>query len=464
MQGWKLTGVLIGLALVAVRWTPTWSVGPIVGPIVGPTTTPALQAHAESAGLSLRLDHTSLLRGSTGEHFLTVTLRSPEAAVPRPLRPLDLAIVLDRSGSMAEADKLRRAVDAARQLITGLAHGDRFSLVVFDDVARAVIAPSLAPADAEVLAALDRLSPGGGTNLHGGLLSAVDLVRGNARQGELDRVVLLSDGEANVGITATAGFLQLAREAQAAGVTLSTVGLGLDYEEDLLATIADEGGGHYTFVEQGGGLGPAFADELERASKVLGRRGELILDLPAHVELIEVVGWTPTRTGPHGAVVPLGDLYAGGSRQVVARVRITSEAQTDLLPIAAATATWYDVATEASGSSRATLDVALTDDPYAARQSAEADVRIAATRAWAGGRLDASTRLYASGDTWRAIRLIEEARTALRDLGPLPSESVQADLRALDDQRSVYQSFPPRTPDGARAVKAGKQRYLDVAR
>lgn len=160
-----------------------------------------------------------------------------------------LTFVIDTSGSMAQGDRLEMVKDAMRILIRGLDHNDRVAIVSFGSDAQVVLGPTAADDEAPILDAIDRLQPGGSTNLEAGLRLGYGLAHQILTENGIDRIVLASDGVANVGLTDPVGILGSISRDAAAGIQLVSVGVGLgNYNDTLLEQLADKGDGFYAYI------------------------------------------------------------------------------------------------------------------------------------------------------------------------------------------------------------------------
>lgn len=229
--------------------------------------------------------------------LVQVTLEGKEVEVIE-RAPFNLAIVLDRSGSMT-GTKMTDAQAAAHALVDGLADGDRVALVSYaTDVSVDVQSTIVGPQTRALLArAIDSLEPAGGTFLSGGMEAGAGEVRRRYDAEALNRVILVSDGRANVGVTGVDVLGSLADSLRAQGVSVTTMGIGADYHEDLMTTVAIAGGGNYYYVEHSHALSGVFRDEIGGLGATIVRDAVLELQLPAGVTVREVYGYRHTQRG-----------------------------------------------------------------------------------------------------------------------------------------------------------------------
>jgi Ca-activated chloride channel homolog len=160
-----------------------------------------------------------------------------------------LTFVIDTSGSMEREGRLELVKDSLRVLVDQLGPDDRVSVVEFGEDARLVLPSTSARDRDDILDAIDELQPGGSTNLAAGLRLGYEQARESLTENGIDRVVLASDGVANVGLTDADGILERIRDDAAAGIELVSVGVGMgNYNDALLEQLADQGDGFYAYV------------------------------------------------------------------------------------------------------------------------------------------------------------------------------------------------------------------------
>ncbi len=191
---------------------------------------------------------------------LVVALASPLDPTTFTRKPLDLVVVVDHSGSMAQDGRLDKVKGGLDTMIDNLDDGDRLAIVSFDDTVTTT-AP-LRPLDRTALhRVVDRLTPGGGTDIFDGL--AAGYAQFDAQSSDHQRrVILLSDGIATVGDTATFDILQMSDQHVRTGIGLTTIGVGLDFDVELMRGLAEHGAGNFYFLENGAAADEVFAQEL----------------------------------------------------------------------------------------------------------------------------------------------------------------------------------------------------------
>lgn len=266
------------------------------------------------------LESRQVFDGGDGIAHLGVLIRPPaDAAAAR--TPVDLALVLDSSGSMSGL-KIEHARHAARAIIEALGPDDRLTVIDYDSEARVLVPLSqMGSANrAAIVASIEQIDDSGGTALFAGVQSGIDAL-GPAKAGveRARRLILLSDGEANEGPSSPEAIRAALMFDQ---VTLSAIGLGASYDAAVMTTIADVGQGQLHHLTDPVQLAGILAAELESARKVVGRQAEIDLVMAPGVELLEVAGVTPTRIDARTWRVPVGELYDRETRTLSARIKV----------------------------------------------------------------------------------------------------------------------------------------------
>lgn len=237
---------------------------------------------------------------------LLVTLSGDQ---PTERAPVNVALVLDRSGSMA-GEPLSEARKAALRFASYLGAADRLTVVAFDHEVQLLYGPGPGN-NPEAAAAIRRITEGGNTNLSGGWLEAHRHLSRNPGAGT-NRILLLTDGQANTGVTDVAALRLLATGAVDARVSTTCIGFGAHFNEDLLTAMATAGGGHFWYVEHADQMTGSFEGEIEGLVSLSAQNVtvEVTLSHPG-VAGVSIVPELPHDRTPEGAWrIPLGDLYA----------------------------------------------------------------------------------------------------------------------------------------------------------
>lgn len=234
--------------------------------------------------------------------------------------PLNLALVLDRSGSM-QGDKLRYVQQAACHVLDLLDERDRIAVVAYDDTVT-LIAPSEAvtvQSRTRLKERINALQPGGWTNLGDGWLEGCRAIAAQLLPTGVNRALLLTDGLANRGITDIEELTHHARELRQRGISTSTFGVGLDFNENLLEALANNGGGHFFYIERPTQIPEVFRKELGELLAVFAREAFLRITIPPGMA-VELLGDLPHERDGQQLRIFLGDLCMGEQRMLYTRV------------------------------------------------------------------------------------------------------------------------------------------------
>lgn len=259
-------------------------------------------------------------------------LTAPEANKKRKRQPSTLQVVLDRSGSMGDG-RLEEAKKALEALIGRLDSSDNFGLVIFDDeVVAAVPAGPLTKKD-HLRHLIRSIYPGGMTNLSGGYMRG--LQEASRIQGDgASTLLLISDGHANVGQIEPAELEKMAVLARQNRVLTSTIGVGLGYDEALMAAIARGGTGNTHFAEEADAAGAAIASEVDHLLDQVLQAASLTVRPSGEVESVRLFNDLPAVPVEGGFVVELGDFYDGEARRLLLQIDVPAMAELGLAQIA----------------------------------------------------------------------------------------------------------------------------------
>jgi Ca-activated chloride channel family protein len=268
-------------------------------------------------GARLRLDHELLAVEQEHEVHCMLDLSAPAAPSGHRRKPLHLALVIDRSGSMS-GPKLETAKRCALFLLGKLRDDDRLTVVAYDDEVLLVHGlAAIGGARASLEQAIGSIHEGGTTNLSGGWLKGVEQLRDVAGGVGPRKVILLSDGLANAGITDAAELAGMAKSVADDGIGTTTIGLGHGFDEDLMTAMADAGGGNAYFAATVDEAAPIFAQEFDDLVSIVAQNVSVEIRPTAEVSVVEVLNEYPATPVEGGLQLQLGDAYAEQERRVV---------------------------------------------------------------------------------------------------------------------------------------------------
>jgi Ca-activated chloride channel homolog len=249
-----------------------------------------------------------------------------------------LTFVVDASGSMDRPSRLPLAKQALALLAGELRESDSVSIVVFGSESHVVLQPTSAAQREIILQAINSLGIEGATNIEGGLQMAYDLAAKNFKPGAINRVILLTDGEANVGATGPDSILQTIHDQRAQGVLLSTVGFGMgDYNDPMLERLADAGNGNYAYVDTLDAARRIFVQNLTGTLQVIAKDAKVQVEFnPAVVASYRLIGYDNRAVADadfRNDTVDAGEVGAGHSVTALYELRMTGQGQGTALTV-----------------------------------------------------------------------------------------------------------------------------------
>ena len=288
-------------------------------PAKPPSPPPAPRAASAAAGMRMGalLDRLYLPEGQDGTAYLQIDLAADPAPAANERVPVNAVLILDRSGSMSGV-KIVRAREAARALVQALGPADRLAIVEFSSSASVLVpsTPVTPEARSRALQAIQAIEPMGGTNMSAAFSAAAPQLGRGAAPGRVDKVFLASDGQANEGISERSALLQVARR-ELAGATLSSFGIGDDYDEDLMSALASQAGGRARYIASPEILPAAFRAELNRAASLVARDVRVRVDGLSGASVLGVLGFEA-----EGGWVRLPDFAAGEERRLFVKLAV----------------------------------------------------------------------------------------------------------------------------------------------
>ncbi len=424
--------------------------------------------HHFTAGQTLmvdaRLGHAALaLQGSgaaSGETYLFAQISGAEdKSLSSP--PVNLGIVIDRSGSM-KGERIAKAMDAAVFAVERMREGDTVTVVSFDTRADVIVPPTTITADARrgIEARIRSIRLGGDTCISCGLEEAMhQIMAAPTGADRVSRMILLSDGATNSGIRDIPGLRALAGRMRDRGCPITTIGVDVDFDEKIMAAIANEANGRHYFVQSASGLPSIFSQEFDSLLASVARDGELAIQLAPGVEVVQVFDRSFRREGDR-LIVPFGTFAKGQEKTVLVKLRVPVGTPGDR-PVADLKLAYRDLVQRSDGSCSGALALDVRGDGTA---QAELDPFVAARleRSRTSQTLTEVNRLFETGRMAEAkaqlagrrveLQKAEAFALASKPAAPAPRSSRNLDRDFADQLGAVAQAEafapPPAGPGG----------------
>lgn len=291
--------------------------------------------------------------------------------------PVNVAIVLDKSGSMQTGNKMEKAREAAIMAIERLKPNDIVSVVAYDKTVQ-VLVPATKVSDRDLIRqAIRNLQAGGNTALFAGVSKGAQEVRKFLEKNRVNRVILLSDGKANVGPSSPADLAQLGGSLISDGISVTTIGLGLDYNEDLMAQLAERSDGNHIFAETATDLAEAFDSEFGDVLSVVAQDVSVTIMCPKGIRPVRVLGRSADIVG-QTITTSLNQLYSEHMKYVLVEVELPPGKRGEEMNVASVEITYANMDTKTTDRLSSTVSVGFTDSTAVVDEKTNTDVMVAA--------------------------------------------------------------------------------------
>jgi Ca-activated chloride channel family protein len=379
---------------------------------------------AQTLTLNLVPERGSFLRHSPREVVVKIDLSAIAEKKKAVRTPLNLAVVLDRSGSMTGA-KLEKAKQAAMQLVDRLHEDDVFSLVMFSDEARVVVPAQHIGNKDSVKEKIEGIEASGSTALYAGVRLGADQLGEFLSSRRLSRIILLSDGLANVGPSTPRELRRLGGSLAERGLSVTTIGVGDDYNEDLMAGLAEASDANYYYVKDTEKLPAIFDEELGGLLRVAARDVRIEIVCPEGVEPIGFIGRGEKFEGRR-AVVKLSQFAPGQDRYLFLRC-IVDGRRSDVAKVNVDYRDELDGGSTQNVSGLATID--YTDDSQLSERSVNGAVFAQKQLLLAAVAKDEAMTQADAGNYSAAAKILSAQNTVLNSAYAAAPASVQVQIR-----------------------------------
>jgi Ca-activated chloride channel family protein len=360
-------------------------------------TEPVIERHVQ---LALGLGQNTLLAGKTERLFIKVGLKSTHIVETKARAPINVALVIDRSGSMS-GDKIDNAREAAINSLDYLNNTDTFALVIYDDEVEVPFPAAPLKDKSAVRQVIRNIETRGSTALFAGVEKAAEEIKKFATREKINRIVLISDGQANVGPSTPEELAELGRTLGGQRISVSTIGLGLDYNEDLMFRLAGASDGNHAFVEEPEELAKTFRKEFGELGSVIAQDITVVVHCETGVRPIRILG----RVGKvfdDRIEVSINQLYADQERYLMLEVEVAPGTAGTERNVARVDLSYDDVSTKSRATASDNVKVTYTKSSQDAEQSVNREVMIDASAQIGAEMYDKALELKDKGQTEQA--------------------------------------------------------------
>lgn len=376
----------------------------------------------EVVQLRIELDRTVLPADRSGRAVVKVCLDGLRLPRTDTRAPVNLSIVIDRSGSM-DGEKLARAREAALEALGRLAPDDILSIVTYDTEVQTLVTAQCVGDGRRIATAIRGIRAGGSTNLFGGVSQGASEVRKHTEDRRyIHRIILLSDGLANVGPQTPEELGRLGTALVKEGISVTTVGLGLGFNEDLMTRLAQRSDGNTYFVESSDDLPRIFDGELGDVLNVIARRVVVEVEFPEGVRPLNFVGRDGVIRG-RKAEITLNQLYGGQEKFALIEVEVPPTRAGAEIELASAQLSYENAVTQKTSTMRAQRKVTFSESHERVVSSANIKVQteyaanvIAVTKDKAVELVDANRRQDAAVEMRQKAAELKASAMTYRNL------------------------------------------------
>ena len=357
--------------------------------------------------LRVDLDRHVLPAGKKGKAVVKICLEPDEVireVAKRP--PVNLALVLDRSGSMS-GEKIAQAKEAAIQAIRRLGTNDLISIVAYSNQAESIASAQKAGNVSKLENLVRNLRANGGTALYAGVNQGAAELRKNLKREYFNRIVLLSDGLANQGPSSTADLVRLGRAFVKEDISVSTIGLGGGYNEDLMTGLAKEGQGNLYFAETSSELSGIFDAEIGDALSVVARNAVIKIEVQGNAKPLRLIGRDGKIKG-NQVEIEIKHLYGGQDKFALLEIEVPEGNHEQCLSLANISVSFNSAKGEERQSRKTKIGCTFSDDEKAVNESVNEDVIVAYVDNQVAEAKDQAIQLADEGRHEEAVRQLKK--------------------------------------------------------
>ncbi len=349
--------------------------------------------------------------------------------------PANIAIVLDKSGSMS-GNKIVNAKQAARMAVGLLNKNDIVSIISYDSTVNVLVPATKVTDKTSIYAAIDRMGANGGTALFAGVSKGAAEVRKFLSKDRINRVILLSDGQANVGPSSPTELGKLGASLSKDGMTVTTIGLGTGYNEDLMASLAGYSDGNHAFVKNAEDLAQVFQYEFGDVLSVVAQDVEVIIQCQNGIRPIRVLGREASILG-QTITTTMSQLYSEQEKYVMIEVEVPAGKVNEQKALAEVQVSYQNMHSKQKNQLTSSLQLAYSDSAREIKRALNKNVVKSATKQIANETSKKALRLRDQGQGEAARQLLKESSNFISGQAALLDGEAKLELEVFSSEVSM---------------------------
>jgi len=387
--------------------------------------------YAKTVVLNAELSNPIIEAGRIQTTFLKVSLTGFKLEEDSERTPANIAIVLDKSGSM-RGDKLNNAKKAARMAVDLLSENDILSIISYDTTVNVLVPATKVSDKRAIRRAINRMGANGRTALFAGVSKGAAEIKKFLDKDRVNRVILLSDGQANVGPSSASELGDLGASLSKDGITVTTIGLGTGYNEDLMANLAGFSDGNHAFVKNASDLAKIFKYEFGDVLSVVAQDVEIIIRLNKGIRPIRILGRDGTILG-QTVRTNMSQLYSEQEKFVLIEVEVPAGRAKQELSLADVSVNYQNMQSRKQDRLGDQMKVAYSASKEEVKRALNAPVVSAVTKQVVNQSSKEALRLRDSGKLEEAQNVLRESAAYSRVQGALLGGSYRQELNSFSD-------------------------------
>ncbi|CFX15778.1 von Willebrand factor A [Candidatus Filomicrobium marinum] len=383
----------------------------------------------------------SVLPTQGGKVYLRLSLKPVETEVRESRPPVNVALVLDRSGSM-RGKRLEAAKEATEMALSRLGRDDIVALIAYNHNVDILQAAERLTSHQDLQQAVNRLRADGTTALFAGVVEGGRQVEKELSERRINRVILMSDGQANVGPSSPGELAKLGQKLGGKGISVTTIGLGLGYNEDLMQRLALASDGNHAFAETPSDLVKIFNSEFGDALSIAAQDIEIIIECRKGFRPRRILGRTADIEG-NRIKLKLNQLTGGHERYLVVELEADANTRAEPDDVAQVSVNYIDLDAGSRRDAKADVSVSFSTDQKAQEDSIDKAVMSQVAAQIATETSERAVELRDKGDVKAARKLLQDNAAYLAKSraqygsGPgAASASIVGTLNQLEAQNS----------------------------